>query len=90
MKMKTKILDIELIRSDFPILSRSVNGKPLVYFDNAATSQKPQQVISAITKYYAFENSNIHRGIHTLSQQATAAYEEARRSEEHTSELQSH
>lgn len=78
MENKTQILDIIKIRSDFPILFRSVNGKPLVYFDNAATSQKPQQVIDAISHYYKYENSNIHRGIHTLSQQATAAYEEAR------------
>ena len=78
MGIKTNILDIELIRSEFPILSRQVNGHPLVYFDNGATSQKPQTVISAISKYYSYENSNIHRGIHTLSQEATTAYEEAR------------
>ncbi len=72
------ILDIATIRSEFPILSRKVNGKRLVYFDNAATSQKPMAVISAINKYYTFENANIHRGIHTLSQEATTAYEEAR------------
>ena len=71
MQAKTDILDIELIRSEFPILSREVNGKPLVYFDNGATSQKPQSVISAIDKYYSLENSNIHRGVHTLSQEAT-------------------
>jgi len=76
--IKTNILDVELIRSEFPILSRQVNGHSLVYFDNGATSQKPQTVISAINKYYTFENSNIHRGIHTLSQEATKAYEEAR------------
>jgi cysteine desulfurase/selenocysteine lyase len=76
--IKTNILDIELIRSEFPILSRQVNGHPLVYFDNGATSQKPLSVISAISKYYTYENSNIHRGIHTLSQEATTAYEEAR------------
>ena len=78
METKTSILDVELIRSEFPILSRSVNGHQLVYFDNGASSQKPQSVISAITKYYSYENSNIHRGIHTLSQEATNAYEEAR------------
>jgi len=78
MTTKTEILDIQKIRSDFPILSREVNGKPLVYLDNGATSQKPQSVISAVNKYYANENSNIHRGIHTLSQEATTAYEEAR------------
>lgn len=70
--------DVELIRKDFPILSREVNGKPLVYFDNAATSQTPQQVIDAIVDYYSRYNSNIHRGVHTLSQEATDAYEEAR------------
>lgn len=74
-----QILDINAIRQDFPILKREVNGKPLVYFDNGATSQKPQLVIDAINKYYSFENSNIHRGIHTLSQEATNAYEEARK-----------
>ncbi len=75
----TQILDIESIRKNFPILKREVNGKPLVYFDNGATSQKPQVVIDAITNYYTNENSNIHRGIHTLSQEATNAYEEARK-----------
>ena len=74
-----QILDINKIREDFPILKREVNGKPLVYFDNGATSQKPQVVIDAITNYYTNENSNIHRGIHTLSQEATNAYEEARK-----------
>lgn len=78
LEAKTNILDIQKIRNDFPILSREVNGKPLVYLDNGATSQKPQSVIAAIDKYYSFENSNIHRGIHTLSQEATTAYEEAR------------
>jgi cysteine desulfurase/selenocysteine lyase len=78
LEAKTNILDIELIRSEFPILSRQVNGHPLVYFDNGASSQKPQSVISAITKYYSYENSNIHRGIHTLSQEATTAYENSR------------
>ena len=71
-------LNIKKIRSEFPILSRKVNGHPLVYLDNGASSQKPQQVIDAITHYYEYENSNIHRGIHTLSQEATNAYEEAR------------
>ena len=69
---------IDQIRNDFPILSREVNGKPLVYLDNGATTQKPQVVIDAISKYYEFENSNIHRGVHTLSQEATEAYEQAR------------
>jgi len=76
--MKKIELNISQIRKDFPILKREVNGKPLVYFDNGATSQKPQVVIDAITNYYTNENSNIHRGIHTLSQEATDAYEKAR------------
>ncbi|WP_114905174.1 aminotransferase class V-fold PLP-dependent enzyme [Kordia sp. SMS9] len=72
------MLDIEKIRKDFPVLHREVNGKPLVYFDNAATSQTPQQVIDCIVDYYSRYNANIHRGVHTLSQEATDAYEEAR------------
>jgi cysteine desulfurase/selenocysteine lyase len=72
------MLDIQKIRSDFPILSQKVNGKPLVYFDNGATSQKPQVVIDAIEKYYQEINANIHRGVHTLSQLATDAYEISR------------
>lgn len=72
------MLDIQKIRADFPILSQKVNGKPLVYFDNGATSQKPQVVIDAISKYYSEINANIHRGVHTLSQLATDAYEESR------------
>jgi cysteine desulfurase/selenocysteine lyase len=72
------MIDIENIRSDFPILKQTVNGKPLVYFDNAATSQKPQVVIDAIESYYKDINSNIHRGVHTLSQLATTAYEATR------------
>ncbi|WP_324719747.1 aminotransferase class V-fold PLP-dependent enzyme [Salinimicrobium sp. HB62] len=71
-------IDVESIRKDFPILSRQVNGKPLVYFDNAATSQTPQQVIDVIVDYYSRYNANIHRGVHTLSQEATDAYEQAR------------
>ena len=70
--------DVETIRKDFPILSRKVNGYPLVYFDNAATSQTPQQVIDTIVDYYSRYNANIHRGVHTLSQEATDAYEQAR------------
>lgn len=72
------MLDINKVRADFPILSRTVNGKPLVYFDNGATSQKPQIVIDAIAKYYQEINANIHRGVHTLSQLATDAYETSR------------
>ena len=71
--------DVQKIRNDFPILSRKVNGYPLVYLDNAATSQKPQQVIDAIVDYYSNYNANIHRGVHTLSQEATDAYEAARK-----------
>ncbi len=70
--------NIDAIRADFPILSQKVNGKPLVYFDNGATSQKPQVVIDAISKYYQEINANIHRGVHTLSQMATDAYEASR------------
>ena len=70
--------NIDAIRADFPILSKQVNGKPLVYFDNGATSQKPQVVIDAISKYYQEINANIHRGVHTLSQLATDAYEASR------------
>ena len=72
------VFDVENIRNDFPILSRNINGKPLIYFDNAATSQTPQQVIDVIVDYYSKYNSNIHRGVHTLSQEATDKYEGAR------------
>jgi cysteine desulfurase / selenocysteine lyase len=72
------MLDIQKIRADFPILTQKVNGKPLIYFDNGATSQKPQVVIDAISKYYEEINANIHRGVHTLSQLATDAYEVSR------------
>tara|TARA_B100001093_G_scaffold276612_1_gene264334 strand:- start:18 stop:1232 length:1215 start_codon:yes stop_codon:yes gene_type:complete len=73
------MFDVNKIRSDFPILSRQVNGQPLIYFDNAATSQTPNQVIDVITDYYKRLNSNIHRGVHKLSQEATEAYEGARK-----------
>ena len=73
------MFNVNEIRKDFPILSRTVNGKPLVYFDNGATAQKPQVVIDAISHYYSFQNSNIHRGVHTLSREITIAYEEARK-----------
>ena len=72
------IFPVDTIRKDFPILKRQVNGKPLVYFDNAATSQTPQQVIDAIVDYYSNYNANIHRGVHSLSQEATDKYEQAR------------
>ncbi|WP_222982841.1 aminotransferase class V-fold PLP-dependent enzyme [Flagellimonas meishanensis] len=71
-------LDVDVIRKDFPILKRKVNGQSLVYLDNAATSQTPQQVIDAIVDYYQNYNANIHRGVHSLSQEATDAYETAR------------
>jgi cysteine desulfurase / selenocysteine lyase len=71
-------LDVSKIRKDFPILKQKIHGKPLVYLDNGATSQKPQIVIDTLNRYYAAENSNIHRGVHFLSERATAAYETAR------------
>jgi cysteine desulfurase / selenocysteine lyase len=74
----TTRLDIEKIRTQFPVLNQQVNGKPLVYLDNAATNQKPQRVIDALTKYYEKDNANIHRGIHTLAERATKAYEQTR------------
>lgn len=73
------MLDVNNIRKDFPILSRAINGKPLVYFDNGATTQKPKVVIDAIVKYYSEQNANIHRGVHTLSREATILFEEARK-----------
>jgi cysteine desulfurase / selenocysteine lyase len=72
------LFDVNSIRKDFPILNERVNGKPLIYFDNGATSQKPNCVLDAIQKYYATYNANIHRGVHHLSQVATQAYEDAR------------
>lgn len=72
------MINVDKIREDFPILNRVVNGKPLIYFDNAATSQTPQQVIDVIVDYYSNYNANIHRGVHTLSQEATDLYEGAR------------
>lgn len=79
-KEKHITLDVEKIRKDFPILSRKVNGKPLIYFDSGATAQKPKQVIDAIAKYYSEQNANIHRGVHRLSQDVTVEYENARAS----------
>ena len=73
------MFDVETIRKDFPILSQKVNNHNLVYFDNAATTQKPRAVIDAIVESYTKTNSNIHRGIHTLSQISTNLYEEARK-----------
>ena len=74
----TDILDIQKIRADFPILDQEINGKKLVYFDNAATTQKPTAVINAISHYYNFDNANIHRGIHTLAERATRDFEASR------------
>ncbi len=71
-------LDVERARAEFPILHQHIRGKPLVYLDNAATTQKPQAVIEALDHYYRFDNANIHRGVHTLSERATVAYERAR------------
>lgn len=75
---KKEAWNLDFIRKDFPILDRLVNKKPLVYFDNGATAQKPKMVIEAIEHYYKFQNANIHRGVHTLSQEITLAYEDAR------------
>jgi cysteine desulfurase/selenocysteine lyase len=84
-------MDVQKIRKDFPILNREVNGKPLVYFDNAATSQTPVQVIETIADYYKNYNANIHRGVHALSQEATDVYEAARRKiQKHFNATQSH
>jgi len=74
-----KDFDVRKVRADFPILAQKINGKPLVYLDNAATSQKPQPVIDAIVRYYSSENANIHRGVHALSERATESYEQARK-----------
>lgn len=76
--IENKFFDVEKIRAQFPILQRKVKGKDLVYFDNAATSQKPKSVLDALTGYYSSCNANIHRGLHTLADEATAAYEETR------------
>ena len=74
----TRIFDLDAVRADFPILHQNVNGYPLVYLDNAATTQKPQAVIDAIVNYYTRDNANVHRGAHTLSDRATHAFEQAR------------
>ena len=71
-------LDVYSIRQQFPVLNREVKGKPLIYLDNAATSQKPQAVIDALVNYYSNYNANIHRGIHTLAEEATMAFENTR------------
>src|SRR5215203_1921220 len=74
-----KPIDIEKVRTEFPILHQKINGRDLVYFDNAATSQKPNIVIDALINYYKGYNANIHRGIHTLAEKATKAYEDTRK-----------
>src|SRR6266480_7747817 len=75
---RKKMMDWASIRSDFPILDQEVHGQPLIYFDNAATTQKPRVVIEALRRYYEHDNANVHRGIHELSNRATAAFEAAR------------
>ena len=70
--------DVQRVRADFPILKRRIHGKPLFYLDNAATTQKPQIVLDTLVRYYAQENSNVHRGVHSLSGRATDSYEAAR------------
>ena len=82
-------LDVIRIRQDFPILHRTVRDKPLVYLDSAATTQKPKQVLDALTHYYAYQNANIHRGVYVLSAEATAAYDEARKKVQHFVNAQS-
>ncbi len=77
------MFDVNTILKDFPILKKQVNGKPLVYFDNGATTQKPKTVIDCISKYYSEQNANIHRGVHTLSREATILFEEARKTVAH-------
>ena len=76
-------LDVARVRRDFPILARTVNGQPLAYLDNAASSQRPQAVIDAISRYYETSHANVHRGVHTLSQEATDLFEGARRRVQH-------
>lgn len=79
-KLQHQTFDVEILRRDFPILQEQINGQPLVYLDNAATTQKPNAVIDAISNYYRHDNANVHRGIHTLAERATTAMENARQS----------
>ncbi|MFN5653841.1 MAG: aminotransferase class V-fold PLP-dependent enzyme, partial [Flavobacteriia bacterium] len=81
--MAPTTFSVSAIRELFPALRQKVYGKQLIYFDNGATSQKPQVVLDTLQQYYALENANIHRGVHYLSQQATSAYEAARRTIQH-------
>src|SRR5437899_9100877 len=76
---KTSGYDVGRVRADFPILKREINGRPLVYLDNAATSQKPVQVIEALDRFYNHYNANVYRGVYRISEEATVAYEDARR-----------
>src|ERR1700757_2240767 len=78
-RIATSIIDWEALREDFPILREQAHGHPLIYFDSAATSQKPRAVIEALRNFYEHDNANVHRGLHTLSSRATEAYENARR-----------
>ncbi|HMF18566.1 MAG TPA: aminotransferase class V-fold PLP-dependent enzyme, partial [Gemmataceae bacterium] len=76
--VETRVFNVERIRQDFPILKQKVHGKPLVYLDNAASTQKPQSVIDVVVRYYSTCNANVHRGVHHLSEKATEEYEGAR------------
>src|SRR5689334_20656745 len=77
-QLKKKMTDWSALRADFPVLDQKVHGHPLIYFDNAATSQKPRVVLEALRHYYEHDNANVHRGIHELSNRATTAFEAAR------------
>src|SRR6187551_3488438 len=79
----TSMLDVERIRADFPILKLQVEGKPLIYLDNAASSQMPQQVMDRLVRYQATQHANVNRGVHYLSETATAEYEQSRRKVQH-------
>src|SRR5690625_2991748 len=78
-RIDVKSFDVDKVRKDFPLLDQEVFGYPLVYLDNAATTQKPVDVLETLSKYYAYDNSNVHRGVHHLSQKATDQFEEARK-----------
>jgi len=88
--MNKAMFDVERYRKDFPILEQKIYRKPLIYLDNAATTQKPQVVIDALSRYYAQENANIHRGVYFLSEQATNAYEKVREKCKHFINAHSH
>ncbi|HAN60514.1 MAG TPA: cysteine desulfurase CsdA, partial [Gammaproteobacteria bacterium] len=76
--MTSVAFDVDAVRADFPILKQQIHGRPLVYLDSGASAQKPEVVIQAVSDYYQRDHSNVHRGVHTLSQRATAAYEAVR------------